>query len=179
MRKKTNKTNVVAGVVFVSLGALIGILALTGGNDVSEESGLDDGSADTTLEGRGLEAVPETPVNTSIPPQPNGNPSAGSGAGNEVSVRQVVYTEAGFSPFLSEVEAGEEVTFINRSNKGLWVTANMHPTAGDQKYSAFDSGRTLAPGERFTFAFVQIGTWGYKNLNNENHLGAVVVTPQQ
>ncbi len=174
MRKKTNKTNVVAGVAFVLIGGVIGIITLTSRDDVAEEAGREGG----VVEEAGQQAAPQIPVNASIPPKPNSSPSAVSGARNEVGVRQVVYTEAGFAPFISEVSAGEEITFINRSNKGLWVTANSHPTVPDQKYSAFDSGRTLAPGERFTFAFLQVGTWGYKNLNNESHLGAVVVTPQ-
>ena len=94
-------------------------------------------------------------------------------------VKRVTYTDAGFSPFLVELTAGEEIEFVNKSSGGLWVTTKQHPTAGDQAYEAFDTGRTLKRGETFTFSFTKVGTWGYKNLNNDAHLGAVVVTPQQ
>jgi len=38
--------------------------------------------------------------------------------------------------------------------------------------------RSVARGESFSLSFTQQGTWGYKNLNNEAHLGAIAVMPQ-
>lgn len=90
----------------------------------------------------------------------------------------VEYTDKGFSPFITEVNAGDDVTFVNHSHGALWVTTQNHPTAGDQGYPEFDSGRSLSRGETFVFTFTKEGAWGFYNLNNEHHLGTIVVTPQ-
>lgn len=90
----------------------------------------------------------------------------------------VEYTDAGFSPFITEVRVGDDVTFVNHSHGALWVTAKNHPTAKDQEYPEFDSGRSLSRGETFVFTFTKEGAWGFSNLNNQHHLGTIVVTPQ-
>lgn len=90
----------------------------------------------------------------------------------------VMYTDEGFSPFTIEVVAGTAVRFVNNSSKALWVTSRAHPTALQQNYEEFDSARSIGHGEAYTFTFTKVGVWGYKNLNAEDHLGAVVVIPQ-
>lgn len=90
----------------------------------------------------------------------------------------VTYTDSGYIPPVVEVRAGGSVTFINSSSKPMWVTSENHPTAKAQYYPAFDQGRSVAIGGTYTFQFTRIGVWGYKNLNEETHLGAVSVIKQ-
>lgn len=91
----------------------------------------------------------------------------------------VSYTSTGFSPSLLEIHAGDIVRFVNNSNGTLWVTTKGHPTLPDQNYSELDSGKSLAPGESFSLPLLRNGTWGYINLNNKNHRGAIAVQPQE
>lgn len=96
----------------------------------------------------------------------------------EFGVATVTYTNNGFVPSVIEVRAGDRVDFINQSNKALWVTADLHPTAKTQNYPEFDQGKTISNGGTYTFVFTKIGVWGYKNLNDPTHLGAVSVIQQ-
>lgn len=106
-------------------------------------------------------------------------PSLSKVGRDTAGVTTVTYTSKGFSPFIVEVEAGEQVKFVNESDSALWPTANGHPTATDQFYPSFDAGKSLKKGESYSFVFNDKGVWGYKNLNNENHLGTIVVTSQK
>ena len=160
------KAKIFVGIVLVGVGLVIAMFAFTGGDMTLLTPSDNASSSGTTVEGT---------MEGRRPGQ--SNPSGTSGS-TKVGMRKVVYTDSGFSPFLVELTAGEEIEFVNKSSGGLWVTTKQHPTAGDQSYEAFDTGRTLKQGETFVFAFTQLGTWGYKNLNNDAHLGAVVVTPQ-
>jgi len=106
-------------------------------------------------------------------------PSLSSVARDTTGTTVVTYSDKGFSPFIVEIEAGESIKFVNESNDALWLTANGHPTAADQFYPEFDSGKSLKRDESYSFVFNNKGVWGYKNLNNEEHLGTIVVTPQR
>jgi len=87
----------------------------------------------------------------------------------------VRYTDQGFIPFVIVVKKGASVRFINESDQALRVTSHFHPTATEQFYPEFNASRSIGHGEEFSLSFTQVGAWGYKNLNNEAHLGAVVV----
>ena len=91
----------------------------------------------------------------------------------------VRYTDNGFVPFVSEVRIRETVRFINDSNKPMWVTSRNHPYVEGQEYEypEFQQPKSVSRGGDFIFTFIKSGTWGYKNLNYEDHLGAVVVLP--
>lgn len=117
----------------------------------------------------------QNPSTTTQPPITNTVKKATESTTKRATVN---YTSAGFSPFLLEITAGNTVDFVNNSNGTLWVTAQLHPTARDQHYPEFDAGKSIAPGKTFSFVFTRIGSWGYKNLNNEKHLGTIVVIPQ-
>ena len=104
-----------------------------------------------------------------------------TGGGNEIPPADnltVSYTSEGFSPFILEVNAGDTVNFVNNSNATMWVTSEAHPTA-DQHYPEFGMSKSFDPGDTYVFQFTLTGAWGYKNLNNEKHLGAIIVAPQK
>lgn len=103
--------------------------------------------------------------------------------GDMVDAVTVTYTTSGFKPSTVEVTEGQTVTFINQSDRKMWVGSDDHPThtkypvksAGDCLGSSFDSCRGLAVGESFTFTFTEAGSWGYHNHSQAGHRGTVVV----
>ncbi|MES2953075.1 MAG: hypothetical protein V4674_00760 [Patescibacteria group bacterium] len=155
------------------LGVLVIVIAafaLWKGNEAnmmpSDESSL---GATTTEDG--------APVTATAPKKPLLQSSYSKTGRDAKGVVTVTYTDKGFTPFLVEVKLGESVKFVNGSSRALWVTSYGHPTAKDQFYPGFDTGKSIAKGQSWTFNFGMKGAWGYKNLNNERDLGAVVVTP--
>jgi plastocyanin len=166
--KNSSNSKMFVGLALLAFGAVIILVLFMNGDRMRQADDLQ-GSGATSTDGSTSGESAQTP--SSKP--------AGSTSGIQVGLRRVTYTDAGFSPSLIELTAGQEIEFVNRSSGGLWVTTKQHPTAGDQGYEAFDSGRTLKQGEKFVFSFTRPGTWGYKNLNNDGHIGAVVVVPQR
>ncbi len=158
--------------VFGIVVIVIAAFALWKGNPANTGEMSDDEStlgATTTVDG--ASATPAAPK------KPLLQGSYSKTGRDSKGVLTVTYTDKGFSPFLVEVKLGESVKFVNGSSRALWVTSYGHPTAKDQFYPGFDTGKSLAKGESWTFNFGMKGAWGYKNLNNERDLGAVVVTP--
>lgn len=90
----------------------------------------------------------------------------------------VTYSDSGFEPSILQVRAGESVRFVNISTKPMWVTTKYHPIFGEQNYSEFDQGKSISTGDAYQFMFTRVGVWGYKNLNNEKHLGTISVIEQ-
>jgi len=88
----------------------------------------------------------------------------------------VRYTSSGFEPFTVDIKLRDTVRFINESSRPMWVTAHDHPTAEDQYYPSFNQPHSVPKGGEYVFTFIDAGVWGYKNLLNEKHLGAVVVS---
>lgn len=119
------------------------------------------------------EEVPAMGEVNETPPAPTPTPIV-----PENTMVVVTYTNSGFIPPIVEVEQGKSVTFVNSSSKPMWVTSAYHPTATKQLYPEFDQGRSVPSGGTYTFLFTKIGVWGYKNLNFEDHLGAISVVAQ-
>lgn len=168
------------GIIIVLIGVLYfgegkGI-SLISDEEVSRGEKMEstDGSEEST-------AVPITsgaPVQQTLKPSTSPAPST-SQFSVESGVTIVTYTDDGFIPPVVEVEAGKIVRFVNASSKPMWVTSFDHPTATEQYYPEFDEGKSASPGETYTFLFSKVGVWGYKNLNNDEHLGAVSVLKQK
>lgn len=161
-------------IVIIALAVVLVFLLLFVGqnNDSSLLQGVStDDQTETT-------DTPDTGSTGSAATRDTGSTGATGGipAADELTV---TYTDSGFSPYILEVNAGDTVDFVNRSSGTLWVTSHGHPTAPDQNYPEFDSGKSIPPGGTYSFMFTLPGTWGYKNLNNEKHLGAIVVNPQK
>ena len=96
----------------------------------------------------------------------------------EPGMVMVTYTDLGFIPPVVQVTAGGSINFINSSSKPLWVTSVSSPTAEFEVYRGLDQGKSISTGGSYVFSFTQIGVWGYTNLNQESHLGAVFVVEQ-
>ncbi len=79
----------------------------------------------------------------------------------------------GFSPLRLEVEAGQQVRFVNRSNKPFWPASNVHPT--HQIYPELDARTQIEPGSAWVFTFERPGFWRYHNHLGPERGGLVVV----
>jgi plastocyanin len=156
--KKFNTLWVVVGVVVI---LLLGFMSI-GGNATPENS-EENVAAEEVTSGTSQPAPAASTGTKEIPP---------------ADILSVSYSSNGFSPTILEVNAGDSVTFVNNTNGTLWVTSKNHPTVPQQNYPEFDSGKSISPGGTYVFTFTKIGSWGYKNLNNDKHLGTIVVAPQ-
>lgn len=142
------------------------------GEEENEETApITTGGAATPPQEEVVTSIP-VPVVTKLPQTDIGEVDLDS------SMVIVTYTDSGFIPPVVEVVAGNSVTFINSSTKPMWVTSENHPTAKGQVYPGFAQGKSVSKGGTYTFNFTQVGVWGYKNLNLEQHLGAISVITQ-
>jgi plastocyanin len=62
-----------------------------------------------------------------------------------------------YKPNEVTLNAGEAITFVNKSNSNKWPASNIHPT--HELYPEFDPKRELKPGESWTFTFNNKGQW--------------------
>lgn len=85
----------------------------------------------------------------------------------------VEYTDDGYIPNILEIKKGDNVTFINKSSRSMWVASDNHPT--HTIYPEFDQKGLSTLGETFTFTFEKSGTWEYHDHLNPRANGSVVV----
>lgn len=102
-------------------------------------------------------------------------------------VVSVTYTDDGYSPSTVEISAGDTVTFMNDSSKGMWTASALHPThriydgtslndhCNNGSSDAFDACREVQPGDSWSFTFNKAGEWGYHNHTFPGDTGAVIV----
>lgn len=86
---------------------------------------------------------------------------------------EVTYTDDGFSPETTTVEAGTTVTWVNESDGQMWVASSVHPTHNE--LPEFDQRNGVETGGEFSFQFDETGEWGYHNHLNPSDKGTVVV----
>lgn len=169
--------NILIVLLVVAVAGLLGVAYFNTDNrtlapfpgELSSEDGLEEaqqvgGGTDTQSS--------NSPVPSSVSSQPIFQSKSLDG------IIEVTYTDTGFSPLVVTINAGDSIRFVNASSKPMWVTSNNHPIAKDQYYPGFNQSRSVSTGGTYTFSFTLVGLWSYKNLNNENHLGAVSVVEQ-
>ncbi len=85
----------------------------------------------------------------------------------------VTYTDDGiFAPERLHILTGDEVVFVNDSRIPVWPASNIHPT--HEILSSFDPLEAIAPGESWTYTFVDNGYWRYHNHIDPSETGLVV-----
>jgi plastocyanin len=98
----------------------------------------------------------------------------------------VFYTDQGFTPETLNIERGETVTWLDRSDShDMWVASNRHPShtnypeSGihlcsnpDNQDEIFDSCQSQ---ESYSFTFDQFGSWRYHNHELSGHEGQINV----
>ena len=99
------------------------------------------------------------------PGTPSETPLAGSWA--------VEFRDDGFAPKRLDIEAGQQVRFVNASEKSLWPASSIHPT--HQIFPEFDSGAPVDADGVWAFTFDKPGFWRYHNHMAPEHSGLIVV----
>ncbi len=85
---------------------------------------------------------------------------------------QVIYTGIGFVPKRLDIEPGDQVRFVNASDKPLWPASNIHPTHAI--LPELDSKGGIPPGETWAFTFNTRGFWRFHN-HLKPEVGGLVV----
>jgi len=102
-----------------------------------------------------------------------------------LSANTVHYTDAGFSPSTITVKKGTVVSFLNQSDREMWVATDEHPShtgyAGTSRNEHCTAGSATAfdqcgRGNVYMFTFDKVGTWDYHDHVNAQFGGTVVVT---
>ena len=91
----------------------------------------------------------------------------------QITKNIIIYTSSGFSPNILTIKKGESLTFVNESNRGLWVASAVHPT--HEVYPEFDNRKSVPNGEKYTFKFDQVGQWKYHNHVSPADIGTIMV----
>ena len=98
------------------------------------------------------------------------------------------YNGSGFSPSSITIAKGDIVTFVNESNKNMWVASAIHPShkvydgttlnehcSGGASNPAFDQ---CGMGNSYSFIFDKTGNWKYHNHVRAGDIGAIVVVDE-
>lgn len=102
-----------------------------------------------------------------------------------LSANTIHYTDAGFSPSTITVKKGTVVSFLNQSDREMWVASDEHPShtgyAGTSRSEHCAAGSATAfdqcaRGNVYMFTFDNVGTWDYHDHANAQFGGTVVVT---
>lgn len=91
-----------------------------------------------------------------------------------VTVTEVSYSDAGFTPGEITIKAGSSVRFVNNSQSLMWVASDNHPT--HTEYADFDQKTAVPNGGVYTFKFNNVGTWGFHNHVKPSAGGTITVT---
>ena len=82
-------------------------------------------------------------------------------------------TDGGFAPKRLEIEPGQQVRFINESDKTFWPASNIHPT--HTILPELDAKTPISPGATWAFTFETRGFWRFHNHLAPQNGGLVVV----
>jgi len=85
----------------------------------------------------------------------------------------ITYTDAGFSPDTLDITIGETVTFVNESNRDMWVASAIHPT--HQILPEFDQDEGTPRGSTYSFTFTKAGAWKFHDHLNPGARGTITV----
>jgi len=111
------------------------------------------------------DAVPESNVDEILAEPYESTPIA-----IDAEIVEITYTDSGFSPSETIVEAGTNVLFVNKSTKKMWVASNPHPT--HSIYPRFDQ---LQIGDEYLSMFTDPGTYNYHNHVSPRDGGKIIV----
>lgn len=78
---------------------------------------------------------------------------------NPQQVHDILLTEDGFIPNISEISLGDVVRFSTNREKDFWPASNDHPI--HSAYPEFDPRHPLKTDEAWEFQFTKRGSWKY------------------
>lgn len=85
-----------------------------------------------------------------------------------------------FNPNVLEIQTGDTVRWINKSDQPFWPASDPHPT--HTGLSSFDALGDILRGESYRYIFRKTGVWPYHNhtqakAEEEAAAGAIIVNP--
>lgn len=117
----------------------------------------------------------QTTNNSNNNPPPAANPSPAPVPSPQPSATvEINLLMTGFTPGSITVKKGTTVVFKNTDVVGHWPASAPHPT--HTIYPEFDSKKTIAAGQSWSFTFEKVGTWKYHDHLNPTIYGSVTVT---
>ncbi len=144
----TVKALVIAAVV-ATVG-VVGVVALGGSDDETETQ-------------------PQTTTETQTPSTDNSQPKERE---QQEAAVTITYSDNGFSPASTTINAGESILFKNESSSTLELESDPHPVHTDNTELNIGS---IASGASQTVTLSQTGTWGFHNHLNSSHEATVEV----
>jgi len=91
---------------------------------------------------------------------------------NNSFVTIVEYTNSGFNPSPLELNAGEEIRFVNKSNGTMRITTDE--ANSNHTYSSYMQPDTVGYNGTFQLVLPMSGLWTYYNLNTKPPVQGVV-----
>ena len=92
----------------------------------------------------------------------------------DAEIPRIVYDGTQFTPKRLDIEVGQQVAFVNESEKTMWPASNIHPT--HEIYPEFDAQMPLENGQAWVFTFTKAGFWRYHNHMANEIAGMVAAT---
>ncbi len=112
---------------------------------------------------------------------PIGDPQPAVNSQSQTKVKEILFTDSGFSPSSMTVKAGDTVKFVNQSSEDFWPASAKHPThdvypvKGGCMASIFDACKAILPGGNWGFKFDVVGSWNYHDHLHPIFFGKVNV----
>lgn len=82
-------------------------------------------------------------------------------------------TPEGYNPPAVDIKIGTTVTFVNKDTVPRWPASGMHPT--HQLCPGFDSRNGIAPGESYSFKFMEAKTCPFHDHLYPKMRGSITV----
>lgn len=135
------------------------------------------------------DTVPANGGNEFIQQAPDAS-SASTDAATEESAtdaKTIAVDETGFAVKSLTIAAGTTVTFVNNGQGLHWPASDVHPVHAEypgsniskcgtaEASSIFDACHGLATGEKYSFTFNEVGTWGFHDHLAPAHTGTIIV----
>ena len=89
------------------------------------------------------------------------------------ATHQVVLTENGFGPEVSNIHRGDTVIFRSMTGKHFWPASDLHPT--HLLYPEFDPREPIRPQDTWQFRFDRPGRWTFHDHLSPYFTGTINV----
>ena len=87
----------------------------------------------------------------------------------------VIFNGSGFSPAVAKVVRGQSIEFLNISKTALRIAPLADPKDGSSADLGIGATKSIGKNESYGVSLSQPGIWGYKNLQDPDVVGIVIV----
>lgn len=101
--------------------------------------------------------------------------TASAKEGSAMAPVVVIFNGSGFSPAVAKIVRGQSIEFLNISKTALRIAPLADPKDGSSADLGFAAQKSIGKNESFGVSLSQPGIWGYKNLQDADVVGVVIV----